>query len=67
MVREDGSTAEFVVTRTEEHDKDEFPTDAVYGNLDHAGLRLITCGGSFDPAERSYSDNIVVFAELLPA
>ena len=22
------------------------PTAAVYGNIDHAGLRLITCGGS---------------------
>jgi hypothetical protein len=36
-----------------------------YGDLDHAGLRLITCGGSFDRQARSYDDNIVVFADLV--
>ena len=36
----------------------------VYGDIEHAGLRLITCGGSFDSSARSYDDNIVVFAEL---
>jgi hypothetical protein len=37
----------------------------VYGNLDHAGLRVITCGGAFDHRARSYVDNIVVFADLV--
>lgn len=64
VVREDGSTAQFVVTRTEDYDKDEFPTEAVYGDLDHAGLRLITCGG-LDPASGVYEDNVVVFADLV--
>lgn len=67
VLRADGSAVVFAVVSVEQFDKDEFPTDAVYGDLDHPGLRLITCGGSFDPAERSYTDNIVVFAELLPA
>lgn len=65
ITREDGSTADFRVTRVERHAKDEFPTEAVYGDLDHAGLRLITCGGDFDPRMRSYNDNLVVFAELV--
>jgi len=64
VLREDGTTAVFVVTRVEQFAKDEFPTQTVYGDIDHAGLRLITCGGSFDSAARSYVDNIVVFAEL---
>jgi sortase (surface protein transpeptidase) len=67
VTRADGSSVVFAVTSVQQFDKDVFPTDAVYGDLDHAGLRLITCGGSFDPAERSYTDNIVVFADLLPA
>jgi len=44
--------------------KSNFPTLEVYGNLDHAGLRLITCGGEFDPDARSYESNVIVFASL---
>ena len=62
--REDGSTAVFKVDRVDQYPKDEFPTDTVYGNIDHAGLRLITCGGDFDDDENSYVDNIVVYASL---
>lgn len=64
ITRQDGSTARFRVTHVEQFDKDAFPTQAVYGDLDHAGLRLITCAGAFDPSMRSYDDNLVVFAEL---
>ncbi|MCW2531792.1 MAG: secreted protein [Blastococcus sp.] len=62
--REDGSAARFRVGSVQQFPKDEFPTDAVYADIDHAGLRLITCGGSFDRDARSYRDNIVVFADL---
>lgn len=65
VTRDDGTTAEFRVTFTEQYAKDEFPTAEVYGDLDHAGLRLITCGGSWDRATGHYRDNIVVFAELV--
>ena len=65
VVRQDGSTAVFGVTEVAQFDKDAFPTQAVYGDLDHAGLRLITCGGDFDRGTRSYVDNVVVFAELV--
>ena len=65
VTRQDGSTAEFAVVSIEQFPKEAFPTQAVYGDLDHPGLRLITCGGSFDPDERSYTDNIVVFADLV--
>lgn len=62
--REDGTTALFRVGSVQQFPKDAFPTDAVYADIDHAGLRLITCGGSFDADARSYRDNIVVFADL---
>lgn len=65
VTRADGIVAEFQVEKTVEYPKAQFPTQAVYGNLDHAGLRLITCGGIFDPALRSYESNIVVFASLV--
>jgi len=65
VTREDGTTAMFRVTRLEQVLKSNFPTKMVYGNIDHAGLRLITCGGSFDPQARSYDGNVIVFAELV--
>jgi Sortase domain len=65
VTRQDGSAAVFRVTQVKEYPKDKFPSDVVYGDLDHAGLRLITCGGSFDRQTRNYDDNIVAFADLL--
>ncbi|WP_254699147.1 class F sortase [Rhodococcus sp. SGAir0479] len=62
--RSDGGEAEFRVTRVERYEKSAFPTAAVYGDIDHPGLRLITCGGEFDTDVRSYRDNVVVFADL---
>ncbi|MDQ1701539.1 MAG: hypothetical protein QOF57_791, partial [Frankiaceae bacterium] len=63
--RADGTTATFRVSSVATYPKKAFPTDLVYGNLDHAGLRLITCGGAFDRSARSYTDNIIVFADLV--
>jgi len=63
--RADGSTAAFRVSQVGQYDKDAFPTAAVYGDLDHAGLRVITCGGDFDHAAHSYVDDVVVFADLV--
>ncbi|MGY1855586.1 class F sortase [Modestobacter sp. SYSU DS0290] len=66
VLRTDGSTAVFRVREVGQYDKDSFPTAAVYGDLDHAGLRVITCGGTFDQRAGSYRDNTVVFADLVP-
>jgi hypothetical protein len=62
--RSDGTTAHFTVTRVARHPKDAFPTAEVYGPTPDAQLRLITCGGDFDRAERSYLDNVIVYATL---
>jgi LPXTG-site transpeptidase (sortase) family protein len=64
VTRKDGKTAVFRVTRVDRFSKSRFPTEAVYGPIDHAGLRLITCGGTYDAAEHTYLDNVVVFAKL---
>ncbi|RBY79773.1 class F sortase [Geodermatophilus sp. TF02-6] len=64
VAREDGTTARFTVTRVAEYPKDAFPTAEVYGPTPDPQLRLITCGGDFDRARRSYTDNVVVYAHL---
>lgn len=65
--RADGTVATFRVDRVEEHPKDDFPTEKVYGDINHAGLRLITCGGAFDEDTGDYVDNVIVFASLIAA
>lgn len=67
VTRSDGLVATFEVQRVVEYKKAAFPTQQVYGNLGYAGLRLITCGGTFDPSIHSYESNIVVYAALISA
>ncbi|SFE69634.1 class F sortase [Blastococcus tunisiensis] len=62
VARADGSTVRFTVTRVVHADKAAFPTTDVYAPTPGAELRLITCGGAFDRARGSYTDNVVVFA-----
>ena len=60
--RADGTIAVFTAQRIERHDKNTFPTDAVYGDTPDSQLRLITCGGKFDRKHHRYVDNVIVFA-----
>jgi hypothetical protein len=62
--RVDGRTAVFRVSHVAQYPKLAFPADEVYGAVDRPALRLITCGGSFDPIHRQYRGNVVVYAEL---
>jgi Sortase domain len=48
VTRADGTLAIFRVEAVDEYSKDSFPTEQVYGPVSYAGLRVITCGGSFD-------------------
>jgi len=64
VTREDRRTALFTVTSIEEFTKTAFPTDRVYAGSDTPRLRLVTCGGRWDPARGEYQDNVVVFATL---
>ena len=63
--RDDGTRSVFAVTAVEQHPKDGLPVDRIWNDTDQPVLRLITCGGTFDRATGHYTDNIVVFAELL--
>jgi hypothetical protein len=64
VTRADRRTAVFRVTRVASFAKSRFPSETVYGPIDHAGLRLITCGGTYDAAENRYLDNVIVFGRL---
>lgn len=59
-----GRIGTFTIDSVEEYHKAQFPTLRVYGRTDRAALRLITCGGQFNPQVGHYEDNIVVFAHL---
>lgn len=63
--RVDGTVATFTVEYLERHEQADFPTSKVYGNLDYAGLRLITCSGVYDHGSQRYSHNLIVFARLV--
>jgi sortase (surface protein transpeptidase) len=62
--REDGSVAIFEVTELERPRQSAFPTAKVYGDIDHAGLRLITCSGIYIKGQQRYTHNLIVYAKL---
>ncbi|MEU6180246.1 class F sortase [Streptomyces coeruleorubidus] len=65
VARADGSRATFVVDGAESFDKDDFPSERVYGDTPDAQVRLITCAGAYDRQARDYTENLVVFAHLV--
>lgn len=62
--RSDHQVAIFTVTDLAMADKASFPGQQIFGDTADPELRLITCGGPFDPAARSYTQNVVVSARL---
>jgi LPXTG-site transpeptidase (sortase) family protein len=65
VMNADNQIVRFQVEQIRQVPKDTFPTEIVYGMTPEPTLRLITCGGIFDSASRSYLDNVIVFASLL--
>ncbi|MFE5545729.1 class F sortase [Streptomyces sp. NPDC056534] len=63
VARADGKVAVFTVDRVVTYSKTGFPDKEVYGSTGRPELRLLTCGGAFDPG-KGYEANIVVFAHL---
>jgi sortase (surface protein transpeptidase) len=63
IVHEDGSTSLWRVTAVTQYPKDELPIAEVFIWTGPPRLALITCGGPFDWTARSYTDNLVVYAE----
>ncbi|MFE1285446.1 class F sortase [Streptomyces sp. NPDC058751] len=66
VMRDDGTVAEFTVDDVQVLPRDHFDARRAYGAREpgRAELRLITCGGTFDRADGSYTANVVVSAYL---
>ncbi|MER6570277.1 class F sortase [Streptomyces sp. NPDC001093] len=66
VVRSDGKVARFTIDDVRVLPRARFDAHQAYGphRPGRAELRLITCGGSFDRAARSYTANVVVSAYL---
>lgn len=65
VLRADKKIVKFKVTALKQFSQSNFPTKEVYGNIDYAGLRLITCGGTFNEKTQRYTANTVVFAKMI--
>ena len=57
----------FRVTAVTQVAKTSFPTLMVYGPTAGPELRLVTCGGTFDPATGRYLSNLIVYAAEVKA
>jgi len=62
---DDGSVLRWLITEVIQYPKDVLPFDEVFTWSGPSRLVIITCGGEFDRTARSYTDNIVVYAEPL--
>ena len=62
--RADGSTVVFSVVGYERVEQNAFPTERVYGDLKYAGIRLITCSGTYDKQTLRYDRNLIVYGRL---
>ncbi|MFT2017226.1 class F sortase, partial [Streptomyces sp. 796.1] len=63
ITRHDGKRAVFRVDAVRTYPRSHFPDREVYGDPGRPELRLLTCGGAFEPG-RGYRANVVVFAHL---
>ena len=66
VTRSDGTVATFSVIRVQSYPKESFPTSVVYGPAPDPELRLIACGGMFDPGTGHYLSNVIAYATLVP-
>lgn len=60
-----GKPLRYRVTAVRSYTKGRMPRKTVFGASSANRLRLVTCGGRFDPATGSYDDNVVVYARLV--
>ena len=62
VVYDDGSQQDFIVSAVELVSKPAVAVDGIFAREGEPLLRLITCGGEFEKAVRSYRSNVVVTA-----
>jgi len=62
LVAADGTSAAWTVVARQQVPKDELPSGRLFALGGDPVLALVTCGGRFDAATRSYADNVIVWA-----
>jgi LPXTG-site transpeptidase (sortase) family protein len=62
---EGGEHAIFQVDSKETILKTELPTERIWSEGQAPLIRLITCGGRFDPKTRHYLSNVIVYGHLV--
>jgi sortase A len=60
-----GETYTFVVTGSKSYPYDDAPIGEIFGRNESRNLNLITCTGTFDRAEGTHEERLVVFTELV--
>jgi sortase family protein len=66
LTRRDGRVAVFAVQQVVRVAKNQFPGQQIYAeDIDYPSLRLVTCGGRFNPRTGHYEDNVIAFARLI--
>jgi LPXTG-site transpeptidase (sortase) family protein len=63
VYRTDGAST-FVVDGSEQVPKEDLPYDRIWIDTDASALRLITCGGKYDPKIGGFPDNTIIYAHL---
>ncbi|WP_252314379.1 class F sortase [Sinobaca sp. H24] len=61
---DEGETLTFVVQRAESYDRKDAPLEEIFGASNTRNLNLITCTGTFDQAEGTHDERLVVYTEL---
>lgn len=58
----DGSTRDYEVTDVRRYPKTSIDLASLFSTTGPARLHVVSCGGSWDPAARSFTDNVVAVA-----
>jgi len=64
VIDEQGETTTFVVSGSRLYDQNGDASDVCYSNDGQAHLNLITCEGTWNAAQKSYSNRLVVFTNI---
>lgn len=62
VTRNDGTVQRFVVSEIATYPRSQVPRERLFNQKDAARLNLITCGGSWDAVQRTYTHRVVVYA-----
>ena len=64
VLGENGKRLTYTVTRKQSYLTEQFPLQEVFGTQDKPRLNLITCAGTWNKGEASYTNRLVVYSEL---